>query len=232
VTILAFSGGKDSTALALRMAELGEDFELLFTPTGDELPDLQAHLDRVVSATGKRLVIPPGPSLPKLIEEMNALPSWRMRWCTRLIKVLPCIAYLQKYPGSVLCIGLRADEMGREGLYGEWATYRYPLREWGWTERDVLRYCAERKLMPPPRTDCACCPYQRLSDWYWLWKKWPFYWHRCKEWEAQTGHTFRSAQRDTWPAALADLEKEFEKGRKIRGYDSASDIAPCRVCRL
>ena len=28
------------------------------------------------------------------------------------------------------------------------------------------------------------------------------------------------------------FEKEFEKGRKIRGYDIDSDVAPCRVCRL
>ena len=34
--VIAFSGGKDSTALALRMAEIGEDFVLFFTPTGRE----------------------------------------------------------------------------------------------------------------------------------------------------------------------------------------------------
>ena len=37
--IIAFSGGKDSTAMVLRLSELGEDFKLLFTPTGDELPE-------------------------------------------------------------------------------------------------------------------------------------------------------------------------------------------------
>lgn len=38
--VVAFSGGKDSTALALRLHELGEAFSLLFTPTGNELPDV------------------------------------------------------------------------------------------------------------------------------------------------------------------------------------------------
>lgn len=230
--ICGFSGGKDSTAMVLAMHEAGEDFELLFTPTGDELPDLRAHLDKVSSIIGKPIITPPGPNLPDLIHTMNALPNFRMRWCTRLIKIQPCVAYLKQHPGSVLCVGLRADEEERQGLYGEYATYRYPLREWGWDESAVLSYCGKKDVMPPPRTDCACCPYQRLADWFWLWRKWPTYWERCKQWEEQTGHTFRSSQRDTWPAALKDLEKEFEKGRKIRGYDIDSDVAPCRVCRL
>lgn len=35
--VVAFSGGKDSTAMALRMAELGEDFSLLVAD-GSETP--------------------------------------------------------------------------------------------------------------------------------------------------------------------------------------------------
>lgn len=42
--IMAFSGGKDSTAMAVLLAERGEDFELLFTPTGNELPELFSHI--------------------------------------------------------------------------------------------------------------------------------------------------------------------------------------------
>jgi 3'-phosphoadenosine 5'-phosphosulfate sulfotransferase (PAPS reductase)/FAD synthetase len=230
--VVAFSGGKDSTALALRLHELGEDFVMLFTPTGDELPDLPAHIARVAAATGKQVIIPKGPSLEQLILTMHALPNWRMRWCTRMIKIEPCIVYLRTNLGSVLAVGLRADEPAREGLYGEFATYRYPLREWGWGLREVMQYVAARGFTPPPRTDCAVCPYQRIADWYWLWRKWPAFWQRAKYWEGLTGHTFRSAQRDTWPAALVDLEREFARGRVIRGYDTESDVAPCRVCRL
>ena len=230
--IIGLSGGKDSTAMTLEMFARGEEFDVLFTPTGDELPDLQEHLDRLCAYLGKTLIVPRGPSLPQLIAEFDALPNFRMRWCTRMIKIEPCKAYLLAHPGSTLCIGLRADEEERQGLYGDFATYRYPLREWGWNERKVLSYCAESGFNPPPRTDCACCPYQRLADWFWLWKTWPAQWARCVQWEKQTGHTFRSAQRDTWPAALKELALEFARGRKIRGYDTESDVAPCRVCRL
>lgn len=53
-----------------------------------------------------------------------------------------------------------------------------------------------------------------------------------------TGHTFRSAQRDSWPAALKDLRAKFEAGFKPRGVEDqlamefAPETASCRVCRL
>ena len=49
-------------------------------------------------------------------------------------------------------------------------------------------------------------------------------------WEAQTGYTFRSYGRDSWPAALKDLRVEFEKGRVPR--ETRKDTSQCRVCRL
>ena len=56
---VAFSGGKDSTAMALLMAERGEDFVLLFTPAGDEPAALFAHVEAVADRTGKTLIQPP-----------------------------------------------------------------------------------------------------------------------------------------------------------------------------
>ena len=42
--IVALSGGKDSTALALRLAELEpREYVYVCTPTGDELPEMFAH---------------------------------------------------------------------------------------------------------------------------------------------------------------------------------------------
>lgn len=232
---VAFSGGKDSTALALRMAELGEDFTLLFTPTGDELPELYLHITRVLELLGPRypIVVPKGPRLAELMAAYNALPSWRMRWCTRQIKIEPCIAFLKQHPGSTLCVGLRADEPHREGLYGPYAVYRYPLREWGWGLKEVYLYLKERGVQVPKRTDCAMCYGQRLSEWYALWRDHPERYAAAETWEARTGHTFRSPQRDKWPAALAELRQRFEAGEMPRGV-AAVDAAeqPCRVCRL
>lgn len=229
--LVAFSGGKDSTATALLLWERGEDFDLFFTPTGNELPDLDAHIQRVLWRVQKPLIVPPNRSLQQWIEYYGALPNHRQRWCTRQIKIVPCIAYLKRRPGTVLCVGLRADEEQREGLYGEHATYRYPLRENGLGLQDVLDLCRRHDLMPPDRTDCAVCPFQRLGELYRLWKDHPEHWKQGEAWEAQTGFTFRSGQRDSWPAAMADLRERFERGdvpeRSLKRMERENR---CRVC--
>ena len=217
--------------MALRMAELGEDFSLLFTPTGNELPDLAPHIAAVVAKIDRPLIMPPGPSLDGLITLQAAIPNFRQRWCTRMIKIVPCIAWLKAHPGTALCVGLRADEENREGLYGDFATYRYPLREWGWKISDVFAYLNRAGWKVPKRTDCALCYGQRLGEWYALWRDYPAEYAKGEVYEATYGHTFRSAQRDTWPAALKDLRAEFERGRRPKGVDEPSDAEKaCRVC--
>lgn len=54
---------------------------------------------------------------------------------------------------------------------------------------------------------------------------------RGEFYEGQTGHTFRSPARDSWPASLAELRQHFEAGRVPRGVDE-DDGNVCRVCAL
>ena len=228
--VVAFSGGKDSTATALLMHERGEDFELLFTPTGNELPALGAHMAAVVAKVGKRLILPPNRSLAEWIAHFDALPNNRQRWCTRLIKIEPCIAYLKSHPGITLGIGLRSDEETRQGLYGEHAAYRYPLREAGMDLAAVLALCERHDLLPGFRTDCAVCPYQRLIEWYALWRDHLDLWMQGEAWEEQVGHTFRSPSRDSWPANMKEMRVRFEAG-EIPKRSKPREQA-CRVCSL
>lgn len=243
--VLAFSGGKDSTCLALAMAEDGEDFVLFFTPTGRELPECLAHIARVVALTGKKLVVrTAGVGLSELIRRQNALPNSQMRWCTRMLKIEPCKAFLLENPGSVLLVGLRADEEEREGMWGEFASYRYPLREKGWGEPEVWAYLEARGVTVPDRTDCDYCYDQRLGEWWRLWKEHPDRWAEAEALEEATGFTFRSRTRDAWPSSLKGLRERFEagdvptRGRHgiipmplFDGYD-VPKRERCRVCSL
>jgi hypothetical protein len=154
-----------------------------------------------------------------------------MRWCTRQIKIEPCIAWLVQHPGTTLAVGLRADEESRLGLYGDYATYRYPLREWGWTLADVRAYLEAQQVCVPARTDCAMCYGQRLSEWYRLWVYYPERYAKAEAYELQFGHTFRSAQRDAWPAGLRELRERFERGDMPRGAGE-DPTSVCRVCSL
>lgn len=234
--ILAFSGGWDSTAMAVRLWNLGEQFTLFFTATGDELPDLLEHVEKVSLLTGAKLVKPDVKGLYEWIAEHKALPNWRQRWCTRLIKIVPCINYLKANPGSTLLVGLRADEPERGGLYGDWAKYRYPLREWGWDRQQVVSFCKSAGVVPPARTDCALCYGQRIGEWYALWRDHPDRYAKGEELEKQTGYTFRSKARDTWPAPLSELRQAFESGRKpksipLQQVEDDEEHHACRVCR-
>lgn len=227
--IVAFSGGKDSTAMTLRLAELGERFRLLYTPTGNELPGVQAHIEAVAREVKARFVRLGSPTLEELIHEGACLPNWRMRWCTRLIKIEPAAKWLRAHPDTVLAVGLRADEPGRVGGTYEGTECIYPLREWGWGLKEVKDYCEERGFIPPKRTDCAVCFFQTLHEWYTLWSLYPEEYERGERWEEMTGHTFRSPQRDTKPASLRELRKLFEQGyvpAPRRRKES------CRVCSL
>jgi 3'-phosphoadenosine 5'-phosphosulfate sulfotransferase (PAPS reductase)/FAD synthetase len=230
--VVGLSGGKDSTALALWLVENEpREYEFICNETGNELPEMKKHwvlLEILLGQPIKRVTH--SVDLLQLCEDMQALPNFRMRWCTRILKIEPTITYMESLPeGSTLYVGLRADEEPRRGIFGEDMTIRFPLREQGFTEGAVWRYLESMGVTIPARTDCALCPYQRLGEWKALWLNHPDRWAEGEALEAKTGHTFRSSGRDTWPASMAGLAKEFAAGREIR--KTARDTT-CRVCSL
>lgn len=226
--IVAFSGGKDSTALVLEM----QPAQVLFTPTGNEPPDVLGHIRTIANRVGAEIVLPDAPSLNGLIHHFNAVPNPRMRWCTRMIKIDAAKAWLAAHPEFRLAVGIRADEDHREGIYDlPPERYWHPFKEWGWTLAEVEGCLARHSVVTPVRTDCAVCPYQRLGEWYRLWQKYPVLWAQGEAWEDMTGHTFRMPSRDTWPAAMEGLRKRFEAGDVPRGLNGAPGKR-CRVCTL
>lgn len=241
--IVALSGGKDSTAMALRLAEVEpQDYTYICTPTGDEPPEMFVHWRKLGQLLGKPIVPVVAATLNGLIERQNALPSWRARWCTRMLKIEPYAAWLGEQGDCVSYVGLRADEPDREG--GDYmdvpgVQMRFPMREWGWGLAEVLGYLQERGVTIPARTDCLKCFYQRLIEWWAFWERGltdPEYrasWLEGERWEQMTGHTLRSPGRDTWPASMEGLRKRFEAGDKPK--DTRRDLLKemqCRVCRL
>lgn len=237
--IVGLSGGKDSTCLAIMLARFfPEDYEFICTPTGNELPGMVEHWRKLEEILGKplqRLHTPAGTDgLLDLILQMRMLPNFQARWCTRMLKIEPTIEFMEGLgPDSILYVGLRADEEERVGIFGEDIKIRFPLREFGFTESHVWRFLAQEGVKVPVRTDCAWCYGQRLGEWYALWRKQPEMYALGEAVEAIHGHTFRSPQRDTWPAGLRPLRAEFESGRVPRGAEAAMrEEGACRVCRL
>jgi hypothetical protein len=216
--IIGLSGGKDSTAMALRLAELEpRDYEYVCTPTGEEPPEWEDHMARLEEKLGAPITRLGDDTLAGLVERWNALPNWRQRWCTRKLKIEPFYNYVFSNLPVTCYVGLRYDESFREGFStGEIEGFhqRFPLQEWGWGLAEVLNYLREgHGIVIDFRTDCMNCFFQTLWEWWCLWfDDYPAY-CRYKGMEERTGYTFRSPGRDTWPASLAELEVEFDKGR-------------------
>lgn len=234
------SGGKDSTAMALRLAELHPDvpWRYVCTPTRNELPDVHEHWERLGELLGRPLERVEHPlGLHGLIDAQQMLPSHAARWCTRMLKIQPALAFYARHAPCVAYVGLRADEPERRGLFGDKVPQEYPLRTWGWGLSEVKDYLRRRGVKVPRRTDCAHCYDQSLPDWWELWHNYPAVWAQGEEKEAQHGHTFRSPARDTWPVRLVDLRQRFEKGDVPRNTALNRDLfedepTRCRACLL
>jgi hypothetical protein len=237
--VVALSGGKDSTAMALRLREVEpREYIYVCTPTGNELPEMFAHWLRLAELLETSITPVVGGTLEGIIESEGMIPNFRARFCTRLLKINPFAAWMMRQERPVVSyVGIRADEPAREaGDYAKvpGAVVRFPLREWGWNIGHVIAYNAERGISIPMRTDCAWCFWQTLGEWFNLWRDHIAIYLEAEAVEAVRGHTFRSPGRDTWPVALKDLRERFESGAIPRGANIQSDMfqnQKCRVCR-
>lgn len=241
--IVGLSFGKDSTAMALALREREpRPYTYVCTPTGDELPEMVAHMMRVESLLRTPVVKLTNGTLATQIEANHMLPNFRARWCTRLLKLKPFGEFMAAHAPCVAYVGIRDDEDEREGTrpggdsapMGTEARQDFPFQRWGWGLEQVWAYLNELGIEIPERTDCARCPYQKLGEWYNLWLNHPAIYADAECDEKRWGHTFRSDQRDTWPASLADLRSKFEAGEKpersLRMMEKRAGM--CRACSL
>jgi 3'-phosphoadenosine 5'-phosphosulfate sulfotransferase (PAPS reductase)/FAD synthetase len=167
--VVNLSGGKDSTAMLLRMLEERVNVKhALFFDTGWEFPQMEAHIEKLAAYTGVgiRRLRPHRPfdwhMTAKPITKRNGKtqfgqgwPSIKRRWCTKFkVRALEAAAKALSYTDDLpieQCIGFSLDETGRvermadrAGKDAEIVRARFPLVEWKMTERDCLDYCYAR----------------------------------------------------------------------------------------
>ena len=241
--VVALSGGKDSTAMALALSEREpRPYVYVCTPTGDELPEMVRHMENVERLIGAPIVRLMNGTLATQIEKQHMLPNFRSRWCTRILKLKPFGRFMELAAPAVAYVGIRADEDEREGTrpggdgapIGADIKQDFPFQRWEWGVSEVWAFLESKGVKIPARTDCARCPYQKLGEWYNLWEQNPELFASAEADETRWGHTYRSAQRDSWPAALAELRARFEKGdkplRSLKMMESREGM--CRACSL
>lgn len=224
---VSFSGGKDSTAMLLRLLELGAQVDrIVFADTGFEFADLHAYIDRIEKHINRKVIrLQPEKGLwekwfygkttrGKHVGKPRGFPFYAYGcWYSREAKIKP----LQKamVDAKVIYVGIAADEAHRCSSDG---FVRYPLVEWGWTERDCVDYLRRKGLMNPlyedyNRLGCYLCPKQSMASLHSLWRTNPTLWSRTRRWDEESRRITEHGMKEK---PLADHERLFASGWKPR----------------
>jgi 3'-phosphoadenosine 5'-phosphosulfate sulfotransferase (PAPS reductase)/FAD synthetase len=224
--IVSFSGGKDSTAMLLKMIENNMKIdEVIFCDTGKEFEDMYKHIEKVQSMIDIPITVLKSEKSFEywMFEHVKikgknkgqkgySWPDFRNRWCTQVLKKQIIRRYLKKYKDYKIIEyhGIAIDESHRSEKNKE-KNCRYPLIEWNMTEKDCLEYCYSKGLdwnglyKNVGRVSCWCCPLKNLKELEVIYNNYPEYWEKLKNWDNNTYRQFRSDY------SIDDLEKKFKK---------------------
>jgi 3'-phosphoadenosine 5'-phosphosulfate sulfotransferase (PAPS reductase)/FAD synthetase len=223
--IVSFSGGKDSTAMLLRMVELNMPIDkVVFADTTLEFPEMYDYIKKIKSLIPYKIII---------VKAVHSWDDWfygcwskgkntgvirgfpyvtRMCWWQRDSKDVP-LAKICK--GNINYIGIAKDEEKRcdREVYKK-GIFKFPLVEWGWTENDCIQYLKKRGLLNPlykkfKRLGCWLCPKQSMSSLKSLYLYYPALWEKLKKYEKDSPQGFKP------DVKLKDLEIKWKNQTKL-----------------
>lgn len=223
--IVSFSGGKDSTAMLLRMLEENMQIdEIICCDTGKEFPDMYEHIKKVREYIKQKYnkditILKSDKSFDYYMfdhiktkgknkgEKGYGWTTMGIRWCTTVLKNQIIDKHLRQYKqeGYIEYIGIAYDEPARI------KDKKYPLIEWKMTEQDCLQYCYDRgfdwnKLYERfDRLSCWCCPLKNLKELRILYKYYPELWQELKEMDRKSYNKFKKNY------TVEELENKFKK---------------------
>lgn len=224
--ILALSGGKDSSALAVYMKDKVPEMEYVFCDTGDELQETYDYLDKLEFYLGKKItrINSDRPFSHYLKLYRGVLPDSRTRWCTRMLKIKPYELFVGD-DEVISYVGIRADEPYRTGYISTKPGVRavYPFRENNIRKADVFRILEEAGLGVPAyyewrsRSGCFFCFYQRRIEWVNLLERHPDLFKKAMSYEKndpETGERFtwvegESLEELSRPERIAQIKEQY-----------------------
>lgn len=187
--VLGLSGGRDSAALAVHMAQAHPEIELeyFFTDTGKELPEVYEYLGRLEGFLGKPIErLNPDRDFDFWLKQYNSfLPSPKTRWCTRQLKIRPFEQWLWPALAEgdeiVSYVAIRSDEDYREGYASTHPnlSVSLPFREARIDKAGVIDILNASGLGLPDyyawrsRSGCTFCFFQQKIEWVRLMERHP-----------------------------------------------------------
>lgn len=159
--ILLFSGGKDSTALALLLRELGIDFIACFCDTGWEHPLTYGYIwgaaETFLAGRLRILRSSKYDGFMDLVVKRKMVPMKTARFCTEELKIFPLWAFLETLDDEITVYqGVRAEEsIPRSKLQEvEWTDaaggYWMARPLLSWTAKDVFDIHRKYGVEPNP----------------------------------------------------------------------------------
>jgi 3'-phosphoadenosine 5'-phosphosulfate sulfotransferase (PAPS reductase)/FAD synthetase len=261
--VLGLSGGKDSAALALFMRDRVPQMEYFFCDTGNELAETYEYIERLEAFLGKPVVrLNPERDFDHWLNIFGGyLPSQRMRWCTRMLKLKPFEHWVGDDP-TFTYIAIRADE-DRDGYISHKPniTAVYPFKEHSIGKQEVYRILDDYGLGLPTyyrwrtRSGCYFCFFQRKSEWVGLKENHPDLFELAKRYEKideENGIRYTWSERESLfelehPERVAEIKRKFAESMKAAQRRAPSeklfeifsetlneedDEEPCLVCNL
>ena len=225
--IVSFSGGKDSTALLLKMIESGMQIdEIICCDTGVEFPEMYRHIERV-----KKYIDLPITTLKSehtfeyLMFEYEktkgkgkgdkgySWPDFKNRWCTYLLKQQLINRHLRRYNNAIEYHGITTDEAYRADKNQDGRNIQYPLIDWKMTGQDCLNYCYDKGFRWDGlydkfnRVSCYLCPLQRIGELKILYTHYPELWEQMKRLDKKSIEQFNRQFTDRY--SIEELENRF-----------------------
>ena len=233
--VLGLSGGKDSAALAVYMAQNypEKNIEYFFTDTGKELPEVYEFLVKLEGFLGKPIIrLNPDRDFDFWLKQFNTyLPSPQSRWCTRKLKIRPFEEWikprLQKGDIVFSYVAIRADEEYREGYTSKNTKLivKLPFKEDNIDKEGILDILEGIGIGLPnyyewrTRSGCTFCFYQQKIEWVRLLERHPHFFEEAKTYEKTAidhGSPFTWSQGESLeelskPQRITEIKAEHSK---------------------
>ena len=238
---ISYGGGVNSTAMALLLADRGEEFLMVFADTGAEYPETLEYLSYFEEATGFHIdVVRVGKvenldcsnrGLLDYCEQRTLIPMRAYRWCTEKFKINPIEDYCLRNNVSHQFIGFDAGESRRAKTYlNLFYSKSYPLIEMGIDRQGCVEIIKAHGIKVPRKTGCWCCSFQAIANWKYLFENHPELWNAAREMESAVIDKRGGDQACTlWrnQKTLEDLAQRWTGDAEEGDNDDPSDSIPC-----
>lgn len=188
VRIAAFGGGVNSTAMIVRLTQLGIKLDaILFSDTGAEKPATYAFLRRFnrwlkkhkqarIATIRRQSENGDARTLEQHCLHYRQLPSiaYGYKQCSHKFKIAPQEKWVNRYKKAqrlwrkgnkvIKYVGFDAAETRRTKADDKKYKHLYPLIEWGWDRERCKKEILAAGLCLPPKSSCFFCPNMKKGE--------------------------------------------------------------------